>query len=131
MADGRTDFMRPLFPAPDSLRDRLVNRIATRGWRAAEDSAKINVSPACDNRPFIAQLGRWRNLGPGKLAKLTNYAEFQGFPVSKLILGVLLGVVLVLAVPVLCVPYLRRPRSCPSPPGSTSSLSASPSWRSR
>ena len=110
MADGRTDFMRPLFPAPDSLRDRLVNRIATRGWRAAEDSAKINVSPACDNRPFIAQLGRWRNLEPGKFAKLTNYAEFQGFPVSKLILVVLLGVVLVLAVPVLCVPYLTQPR---------------------
>lgn len=110
MAGGRHDFMRLLVPAPDSLRNRLVNRVATRGWRAAADSAKINVSPATDDRPFIAQLGRWRNLDTAKLGKLSSYAEFQGFPVSKLILVVLLGIVLVVAVPVLCVPYLRRPR---------------------
>lgn len=111
MADGRYDFMRPLVPAPDSLRNRLVNRVATLGWRAAADSARINVSPCSDDRPFVAQLGRWKNLDRTKLAKLSTYAEFQGFPVSKLILLVILGVVLVLALPVLFVPYRARSRS--------------------
>ena len=97
-----------LYPAPDSLQDNLIARIVREGWRAAADSADVNVSPCGDDRPFIAQMGLWRNLDHDKLKGLSTYAEFSGFPLSKLTILIILAVVLVLVVPLNLLPYLRR-----------------------
>ncbi|MDH3197518.1 MAG: hypothetical protein OEO21_04685 [Candidatus Krumholzibacteria bacterium] len=100
--------IHPLYPAPDSLRDNLVARIVGEGWRAMADSAGVNISPCTDDRPFIAQMGLWRNLDRDKLERVGTYAEFSGFPLSKLTILVILAAVLVLVVPLNLLPYLQR-----------------------
>ncbi len=97
-----------LYPAADSLRDNLVNRIVLNGWRAEADSSVIDLSPATDDRPFIAHMGRWRNLNRESAAKISQYAEFSGFPMSNLILTIVLAVVMVLALPICLLPYALR-----------------------
>ena len=97
-----------LFPPADSLKSNLYNRIVTEGWQAASDSAKIDLSPCTDNRPFVAQLGQWRNFSWDKLEKLSNYAEFTGFPLSKMLTVIILAVVVVVLLPLNLVPYLIK-----------------------
>ena len=114
MADGRHDFIQPLYPAPDSLQDNLVHRIVTNGWRAERDSARIAISPCTDDRPFVAQLGLWRNFDRGKLGEMSSFAEFRGFPLSKLVLLAILGVVVVSMIPVLVLPYFVSRQKLPA-----------------
>ena len=114
MADERYDFIQPLYPAPDSLQDNLIHRIVTNGWRAEADSARIDISPSTDDRPFVAQMGLWRNLDRSKLGEIGNYAEFRGFPLSKLVLLSILAVVFVLMIPVLLVPYFVSRQKLPA-----------------
>jgi hypothetical protein len=96
-----------LYPAADSLQDNLVNRIVTNGWRAEADSAAVDLSPCTDDRPFIAQMGLWRNLDREKLGELSKYAEFYGFPVSKLTVAIILAITLVVVIPLNLLPYIR------------------------
>ena len=91
-----------LYPAPDSLQGNLINQIVLNGWRAEADSAAIDLSPTTDDRPFIAHMGLWKNLTKNNAAKVSQYAEFSGFPMSNLILAIVLAVAMVLALP-LCV----------------------------
>ncbi len=115
MRDERHDFIEYLYPAPDSLESNIVNQIVTNGWRAAADSSKINISPCTDDRPFVAQLGLWRNFTREKLDGINPYAEFSGFPVSKIIIFTILAVVIVLMIPLMFVPYLTRgEKLCPA-----------------
>ena len=73
------------------------------------DTARFDLSPTTDDRPFVAQMGLWRNLNRESLKKTSQWAEFfSGFPLSRLIVATILGVVLVLAVPATLLPYLRR-----------------------
>jgi hypothetical protein len=97
-----------LFPPVDSLKGNLYNRIVTEGWQAASDSAKIDLSPCTDNRPFVAQLGQWRNFAWDKLEKLSHYADFTGFPLSKMLIVIILAVVIVFLLPLNLVPYLLK-----------------------
>ena len=97
-----------LYPAPDSLEGNIYNRIVTEGWQAASDSAKIDLSPCTDDRPFVAQLGLWRNFSWDKLEKINHYADFTCFPLSKMILVIILGVVVVFLLPLNLVPYLTK-----------------------
>jgi hypothetical protein len=100
--------IHPLFPAPDSLQSNLINQIVLNGWRAMADSAAINLSPCTDDRPFIAQMGLWRGLGAQDLERVSQYAEFRGFPMSKLIIVIIIGIVGVLLLPLNLLPYLGR-----------------------
>ncbi len=103
-------------PANDSVSHHLVARIIAEGWTNVADSAKIDISPVTDNRPFVAQLGLWRNFTAEKRAKLSPYAEFSGFPMSSAILLMVLAVTVVLAIPANLVPYFRSgPRLRPAP----------------
>lgn len=97
-----------LFPAPDSLKGNLVNRIALEGWQAARDSSKTDISPCTDNRPFIAQLGLWKNLDINKLEKVIPYSDLFGFPLSKMIIVIILAIVVVLVIPLNFLPYLFK-----------------------
>jgi hypothetical protein len=97
-----------LYPAPDSLQDNLVNQIVMNGWRAMRDTVAINISPCTDDRPFVAQMGLWRNLDRESLKGAGRYAEFSGFPWSKLMIAIILLVVVVLLVPLNLLPYLGK-----------------------
>jgi hypothetical protein len=95
----------PLYPAPDSVESNLVNQIVLKGWRAMADSADINLSPCSDDRPFVAQMGLWKNIDKIKGEQVSRYAEFQGFPMSRLMIYIILGIVLALVVPLNLLPY--------------------------
>jgi hypothetical protein len=74
------------------------------------DSASINLSPCTDDRPFIAQLGLWRGLENQDFDTVSRYAEFRGFPMSKLIILIILAIVVVLVLPLNLLPYLQARR---------------------
>lgn len=95
-------------PANDSLKGNLINRIVTEGWQAVADSARIDISPVSDDRPFVAQLGLWRNLTGESAEKVIPYAEFYGFPLSRLVMLIILAVVLLIIVPANLLPFLRK-----------------------
>jgi len=95
-------------PANDSISDNIYNRIITEGWENVADTAPVDISPVTDDRPFVAQMGLWRNLSSEKLEKISQYAEFYGFPLSGLIMMIILGVVLVIVLPVNLLPYFTK-----------------------
>ena len=97
-------------PANDSLADNPVNRVVQNGWQAEADSAVIDLSPVNDNRPFVAQMGRWRNVNAESLERVIPYAEFQGFPLSRIVMLIILAVVVLLILPLNLLPYLRPGR---------------------
>jgi hypothetical protein len=108
LTEERFDQIHLLYPpANDSLADNLVARVIRDGWGSI-DSARIDLSPVTDNRPFVAQLGLWRNLNSDNLDKVTPYAEFAGFPLSKTVMVILLGIVLIIVVPMNLLPYLKK-----------------------
>jgi len=94
-------------PAHDSIADNLLNRIVTEGWAAVADSAPVEISPVTDDRPFVAQLGLWRNFEWEKLDQVIPYADFYGFPLSRIIMLIILAVVIVVVLPLNLIPYLR------------------------
>jgi len=97
-----------LYPAPEGDEDNLINRIVTEGWEQVADSAPLNVSPSTDDRPFVAQMGLWKNFKWEGLRKMSQWADFQGFPLSKsIIVGIMLVVVL-LVLPLNLLPFLTR-----------------------
>jgi hypothetical protein len=98
----------PLYPAPDSVEANLVNQIVLNGWRAMQDSARINLAPCTDDRPFVARMGLMKNLTRESIEKLNKYAEFSGFPLSTLTIVIILAVVLVIVIPLNLLPYLRN-----------------------
>jgi hypothetical protein len=93
-------------PAHDSLQHNLFNRIVTEGWRQAADSARVEISPVTDDRPFIAQMGLWRNVKRENLERVIPYADFYGFPLSQLIILTILAIVIILVLPLNLLPYL-------------------------
>ncbi len=96
-----------VYPAVDSLEDNLYQRIVEQGWKTVVDSIAIDISPNSDNRPFAAQMGLWKNLTFDKEARLLPY-EFRGFPLTKLIVGIIVIVVLLLILPLTLIPYLKK-----------------------
>jgi spermidine synthase len=95
-----------LYPAPESRQDNLINQIVLNGWRAASDSTTFDLSPCGDDRPFTAQLGLWKNFSRDKLEKVSPMAEMRGFPLSKILIVVILLVVAAIILPLNLLPYL-------------------------
>ncbi len=93
-----------LFPPADSLTDNLYNRIVINGWQAEKDSVPIDISPCNDNRPFTAQLGMWKNFSFKKLDRVLPY-EFFGFPLSKMMIVIILSVITILIIPLNLIPF--------------------------
>ncbi len=98
---------RRLYPPLENNRGNIINAIVETGWQRVADTARVDISPCTDDRPFIAQLGLLRNFAPSKLEKLPLY-EFTGFPLSRVIMLVILAVCVVLIIPLLLLPYLTR-----------------------
>jgi hypothetical protein len=97
-----------LFPASDGLEDNLINRIVVEGWRTVADSAPVDISPSTDDRPFVAQMGLWRNFNWKALEKVSQWADFRGFPLSKAVIVIILLCVGLLVLPLNLVPYFRK-----------------------
>ncbi len=102
----RAEHIRLLYPAAAGDEDNLINRIVIEGWPVVAATAAIDVSPSTDNRPFVAQTGLWRNFDIKGLDKLSTFAEFRGFPLSKIIIVVILIVVGLMVLPLTLLPYL-------------------------
>jgi len=102
---GKFNAIHLLYPAADSLKDNLINRIVEQGWRKVQQESPINISPSTDNRPFSAQLGMWKNVRMSSLKTVKPY-EFFGFPLSRIIILIILGVVTVFMLPLVLLPYL-------------------------
>jgi hypothetical protein len=81
--------------------------IVHKGWNEASQKAGIDISPCSDSRPFTAQLGLWKNFSMAKLDKITPY-DFKGFPLSKLIIVIIIAIVLLIVIPLNCLPYLAK-----------------------
>ena len=101
------DYIHLLYPAPDSLADNMINRIVLNGWRHEADSAIFDISPCTDNRPFVAQMGLWKNFQWDKLDRVLPY-EFYGFPLSKIIIVIILLIVAGIVIPLNLLPYLKQ-----------------------
>jgi len=99
--------MHRLYPDPAPGADPLVARILTRGWREAAAASPTDLSPATDQRPFIALQGQLRNVNAASLRTMGTL-EIKGFPVAKFTVLAVLGITLLLMVPLNLLPYLRR-----------------------
>ena len=62
-----------LYPAPEGLEENLINRIVLEGWREVAADAPVAVSPTTDDRPFVGQMGLWRNLTRENLEKISRW----------------------------------------------------------
>ncbi|MCE5246816.1 MAG: hypothetical protein ABFD84_13370 [Candidatus Polarisedimenticolia bacterium] len=98
-----------LFPRPadDAAPPHLLARVVTSGWESVAAEAPIDLAPCTDDRPFVAQMGLMRNLSFSKLTKVPDL-EIQGFPLAKLLVLTVLGVVALTVLPALFLPYLRK-----------------------
>lgn len=56
--------------------------------------------PEPDDRPFVAQMGMWKNFEWSKLEKVSKYSDFRGFPLSKSMIAIILLVTLLVLVPI-------------------------------
>ncbi len=95
-------------PANDSVKNSVMVKIIERGWEAMADSAPVNISPVTDDRPFVAQMGLWRNFNTEKMSKVGSIADMYGYPVSKLMMIIILATVVILVLPLNLLPYLKR-----------------------
>ncbi|HPG40154.1 MAG TPA: hypothetical protein PLP19_15115 [bacterium] len=100
-------YIHLLYPAVDSLKGNLINRIVTEGWQTVQKDAALDISPCDDNRPYTAQLGLWKNFDIKKLGELSPW-EFTGFPLSKLLIVFIMAVILVLIIPLNLLPYIGK-----------------------
>ena len=95
------------YPTPKNPRDNVFKQIVARGWEEVADSVPVNISPATDDRPFVGQMGLWRNFKWEKPRMLLGLEVF-GFPLSKVIVVIILGVVVVLVLPLTLLPCLTH-----------------------
>lgn len=91
-----------LYPTNKS---NYISEIITKGYKALEDSSKINIEPATDDKPFIAQLGLWKNFNIKKLEKTSVLYDFSGFPMTKTLILSILIIILILFIPLILIPY--------------------------
>jgi len=106
-------YIHLLYPAADSLKNNLVNRIVENGWKSVQSESPIDLSPCTDNRPFVAQLGMMKNYSSEKLKKVLPY-EFMGFPISKLLIIIILIIIGAVIIPLNIIPYFKKGPKLPA-----------------
>jgi len=102
------DYGYLLYPCVDSLKSNLINQIVENGWENISETAPVNISPTTDDNPFVAQLGLWKNFSSEKLEKIRGHADLMGFPLSKIIIFTILGIVIILILPLNFIPYFFK-----------------------
>jgi hypothetical protein len=107
LTEERFEDIHLLYPAPPDRRDNLINQIVGNGWESASEEATIEISPTTDDRPFVGQMGRWKNLTRESLEKMSPLEVF-GLPLARMMILTILAVVLVILVPLNLLPFLRQ-----------------------
>ncbi len=97
-----------VYPLITGKEDNLINQIVTSGWKKMSATAEIDVSPTYDDRPFIAQMGLWKNFDFDKLNSIHPVGDVMGFPLSKAILVLIIAVILIIIVPLNLLPFFRQ-----------------------
>jgi hypothetical protein len=105
--------IRLLYPAEEGDVNNLINRIVLKGWKCVADEATIDISPSTDKRPFTPQMGKWKNFSFDSLGKLSLFSVFRGFPLSKVLICIILIVIFVLILPLNLLPYLTKGEKLP------------------
>lgn len=106
-------YIHLLYPCADSLSGNKINRIVNDGWQTVQAESPIDLSPCSDNRPFVAQLGMMKNFSTDKLAKVMPW-EFMGFPISKMLIVLILIIIGIVIIPLNLIPYLRKGPKLPA-----------------
>ncbi len=101
-------FGKLLFPTIETDKENQINRIITNGWQTVQPEASVDISPTFDNRPYIAQMGLWKNFSVEALQKFRGYEDLLGFPLSKLIIVLIFAVIIVLILPLTIIPYFLK-----------------------
>ena len=101
-------YYRLMYPAVDSVKNNMINQIVVNGWQQQQAKLPSNISPCYDNKPFIAQLGMMKNFSIEKIKKRLTPYEFQGFPLAKVIVLVILSIVTILILPLNLLPYFKK-----------------------
>jgi hypothetical protein len=96
-----------LYPLSDPDSSNFYSNIIEHGWKSEYKNAAINISPATDDKPFIAQLGRWKNFNFKNLERVSILSDFRGFPLTKVLLLAILIVILVIIIPICLLPYIK------------------------
>ena len=103
----RAEDIALLFPAPEGSEENLINRIVDKGWQSQQDSVAVDLSPCNDNRPYVSQMGLWKNFSFDKLEKVLPY-EVMGFPLAKMLIVIILGLGVLIIVPLNLLPYVFK-----------------------
>lgn len=96
-----------LYPLPEDAEPNLYSKIVAKGWRELQTDLPIDLSPATDDRPYIAQMGLLKNLSFDRMKKILPY-EVNGFPLAKTLILMIIGMVLIIVVPLNLIPYITR-----------------------
>ncbi|MCX6153468.1 MAG: hypothetical protein NT007_04855 [Candidatus Kapabacteria bacterium] len=96
-----------VYPARPGRENQTLNQIVLQGWQEIQKEVHIDLSPTNDDRPFIAQLGLWKNFSM-KNANSVEKTEFSGFPLSKALIVIILLIFLLIVIPVNLIPYFRK-----------------------
>lgn len=102
-----------LYPPAANAPLNIYTQIMDYGWESAADTVKIDISPSYDDRPFVAQLGLMKNFTWEQLGKKLNTYDLLLQPLSKLIMLILIGVVVLIMVPINLLPYLKYKKVFP------------------
>ncbi len=97
-----------LFPLGDLSKPNIENNILTKGWQKIINDVKIDISPSTDDKPFIAQLGQWKNFSLKGLKKTNIFTDFSGFPLTKTLLVVILLIILIILIPINLLPFIIK-----------------------
>lgn len=108
LQNGTYNSKEILHPLPADSSANLISNIVTEGWLNYEKDAKTDISPSTDNDPFIAQLGLWRNFSFEKLKTINVMSDFQGFPLTKALLVIIILIILLFAIPLVFLPILSN-----------------------
>jgi len=105
--EGAPNYHYLLYPAADSAKSSLIDSIVQYGWKKASANTITDISPSDDDKPFTAQLGLWKNFKTENMKIIKPY-EFFGFPLSKIIMLVIIAIVLVFVIPLNFLPFLFK-----------------------
>lgn len=99
--------MHRVYPDPEPKASPIIHRIVSEGWQAVSRDVPTDLSPATDDRPFIAHQGLMKNFRWETLRSLESF-EIRGFPLAWITVLSILAIVLLLIVPLNLLPYLTK-----------------------
>jgi predicted membrane-bound spermidine synthase len=95
------------YPSLPNTKNNIIKEITLNGWQSAQEKSNIDISPSNDKRPFINQMGLWKNFSFSKLTNIEPY-EFYGYPLAKALIIIIILVVIILVLPFNIIPFFKK-----------------------